>query len=182
LLNSQPNLDLNSKDENGSSVYLIAAQNGHVNILQNLEAKGVNKETKSNIGSTALHEAVLGKKLDAVKHFITTKFPLNIKRGDGYTPLALATMNTRDVSIVRALLEAGTDPNLVSKDGVGPMFFAIKTQNVEAIQLLIDFGAEIKYNSPKKIDKSPCFMAIIDESKSFYEISYGDDLASFELD
>jgi len=31
------------------------------------------------------------------------------------------------------LLEAGADPNLVSKDGVGPLFFAIKTQNIEAI-------------------------------------------------
>jgi len=96
-------------------------------VLKILEAKGVNKEIRSTIGSTALHEAVLGKKLIAVKHFIQTKFPLNIKRNDGYTPLALATMNTKDISISRTLLEAGADPNIVSKDGVGPLFFAIKT-------------------------------------------------------
>jgi len=90
-------------------------------------------ESKSTIGSTALHEAVLGKKILAVKHLISKKFPLNIKRGDGYTPLALAIMNTRDISISRSLLEAGADPNITSKEGVGPLFFAIKTQNVEAI-------------------------------------------------
>jgi len=42
-------------------------------------------------------------------------------------------MNTKDISISRALLEAGADPNIVSKEGVGPLFFAIKSQNVEAI-------------------------------------------------
>lgn len=80
------------------------------------------------------------------------------------------------------MLEAGADPNLVSKDGVGPLFFAIKTQNIEAIKLLIEFGAEIKYRSPKKIDKSPIFMAVIDENKTFFEIAYGEDLNSFEMD
>lgn len=42
-------------------------------------------------------------------------------------------MNTKDVQISRMLLEAGADPNIVSKEGVGPLFFAIKTQNTEAI-------------------------------------------------
>ena len=71
------------------------------------------------------------------------------------------------------LLEAGADPNIVSKEGVGPLFFAIKTQNTEAIQLLIDFGAEIRYRSPTKLDRSPVFTAILDDNKSFYEIAYG---------
>lgn len=42
-------------------------------------------------------------------------------------------MNTKDVQISRMLLEAGADPNIVSKEGVGSLFFAIKTQNTEAI-------------------------------------------------
>jgi len=37
----------------------------------------------------------------------------------------------------------------------------------------MDFGAEIKYRSPKKLDRSPVFMAILDDNKSFYEIAYG---------
>lgn len=92
-----------------------------------LEERKANVELKTQIGSTALHEAVMGKKISAVKHLIQNKFPLNIKRGDGYTPLALAIMNTKDTSIARALLEAGADPNVISKEGVGPLFFAIKT-------------------------------------------------------
>lgn len=77
-------------------------------------------------------------------------------------------MNTKDVSLSWLLLEAGADPNIVSKEGVGPLFFAIKTQNSEAIRLLIEFGAEIWYKTGPKLDRSPVFIAILDENKSFF--------------
>ena len=129
LLNSSEakDIDLNFKDSHGGTAYLISAQTGNLEIMKMLEEWGIDKDAKSAIGGTVLHEGVLGKKVTVIKHLISMKTPLNIKWGDGYTPLALAIMNTKDVSISRLLLEAGADPNIVSKEGVGPLFFAIKT-------------------------------------------------------
>lgn len=74
--------------------------------------------------------------------------------------------------MAKLLLDAGADPDVVTKDGVGPMFFAIKTQNREAIQMLLEYGCDIVLKSLKKLDRSPIFTAIIDNNRSFYELAY----------
>jgi ankyrin repeat protein len=132
-------VNINTTDQYGGSAYLIAAQNGHVGCMQILEQNGADKEIKTKVGSTAIHEGVLSKRKNVVEYLISKRFPVNIKRGDGYTPLALAIMNSKDLTIPKLLLEGGADPNLVSKEGVSPLFFAIKTKNLEAIQLLLDY-------------------------------------------
>ena len=92
------------------------------------------------------------------------KVPLDEKRGDGYTPLSLSIMSSKNTDIAKILLQAGADVDLVSKVGVSPLFFAIKTQNKEAIKLLLDHGAKCVYGSAKKVDRSPIFSAVYDES------------------
>lgn len=73
LLNSSEGkqIDLNYKDPHGGTAYLIAAQTGHVDILKLLEERMIDRNAKSSIGSTVLHEGVLGKKVEVIKHLIS---------------------------------------------------------------------------------------------------------------
>lgn len=136
--------------------------------------KGANIEIKNKIGATPLHETVLGKRIEAIECLLKMNARVNVKRGDGYTPLALSVMNTKDLEIPKMLLAAGADPNLVQKDGVSPLFFAIKTQNVEAMKLLLSNKADVCFKSPKKIDRSPIFTAVLDDCGSFFDLAYQD--------
>ena len=55
------------------------------------------------------------------------------------------------------------------------MFFAIKTQNQDAMKLLLKHGADVFFDDPAKVDRSPIFAAVLDDSRSFYEAYYDGD-------
>ena len=120
-------LDLNQRDENGVTAYLVAAQTDSYQCMEILDGRNADRMIKTKIKSNALHEAVVGKAVNSVRYLLSKKFPLDEKRGDGLTALSLALMTSKDVEILRLLLQDGANPNVISKEGVSPLFFAIKT-------------------------------------------------------
>jgi ankyrin repeat protein len=75
-------------------------------------------------------------------NFLIKQTPdVNYYGNSNNTPLLSATEN-RDLLKMRALLEAGADPNLVSKDfQYTPLMEAVANKDVAAIQLLLENGA-----------------------------------------
>ena len=52
--------------------------------------------------------------------------------------------NNADPSVVRLLLDHGTDPNLQANDGLTPLYRASKHGKVEIVRLLVERGASIE--------------------------------------
>ena len=45
--------------------------------------------------------------------------------------------------VLKLLLENGANPNIPDSDGVFPLYFAIGNENVEAVSLLLNHGADL---------------------------------------
>jgi ankyrin repeat protein len=73
-------------------------------------------------------------------------------RDQGFTPLHSATATDAggaDKELVRALLVAGADPNLTSKEGGTPLHTAAYTGDIEIVELLLAYGADPSATDPK---------------------------------
>lgn len=69
-----------------------------------------------------------------------TDAPLNLRNFEGQTPLLLACVNRSDARVVRALLSAGADPNIVSNVDRSPLH---EVTNRQAAQALISHGGNV---------------------------------------
>jgi ankyrin repeat protein len=87
-------------------------------VIQALLKGGANVNEKDNDGMTALHWAVLAHHPEAVKALVAGRADVNAADRFGYTPLHYAAaVDFGDASTVTALLQAGADPNVKSKEG-----------------------------------------------------------------
>jgi ankyrin repeat protein len=66
-LTSSPGVDVNAKDETGSTPLLEAARFGHEDICRILIASGANLKSKDRDGKTALQLAIQGDHEDVVR-------------------------------------------------------------------------------------------------------------------
>jgi ankyrin repeat protein len=67
---------------------------------------------------------------------------VNKVANDGSTPLSKAAMNGKG-DIVRALCEAGADPNIqAGKKNWGAIHYAARRSQLEAMEIMLEFGAD----------------------------------------
>ena len=100
----------------------------------------------SKDGKNLLYQAVLlGKKDSIISVLIEKGVNLNLQNENGYTPLALAIMQSNNPDAAKLLINYGAKTNIVDKLlGRNPLHWAaIRQKDKELIQLLIDTGINI---------------------------------------
>jgi len=108
---------------------LAACRADAVEQLEEVLAEGnqINFNTTDAVGNTALHLAAKSFSLDCLEILLRqdgiTVDKVNIIEGN--TPLHIAALNIKDVSIseaiIAALLQAGSNPKLLNKEGRKPL-------------------------------------------------------------
>ena len=93
-----------------------------------------------------------------------TKKYINQQRKGGMAPLHYA-VRENSYLCVQLLLEAGADPNILDNDGFegSPMHIACKSNNLEILKLLIQFGGKIDLRS-NKLRITPFYNAVSNNS------------------
>jgi len=92
---------------------------------------------------TALHRAVLGGQVEAIKYLLKNGASVDIQDEDGNTPLHLALNGNHRTRLACSLLliENGADVNSVNKDKFTPLHFDARFGPLDVIKLLLNRGA-----------------------------------------
>lgn len=111
--------DINIKDEKGNSLsyYLInnfneKNPNTFEEKLKLLQNKGLTINTLQANGNSLLHLATERNDLALLKRLKDFNIDVNIKNQEGLTALQIAAMKSKDIEIIKYLLEIGADKNV----------------------------------------------------------------------
>ena len=119
-----------------------AAENGKLDVVQQLLAKGAEVNKANKYRYTALLLAAKRGHVEIVKQLLEAG--ADVKRANYYgeTPL-LCAAEIGHVEIVAQLLKAGADVNLASKYGRTPLHIAAQQGKLDVAWLLLEGGADI---------------------------------------
>ena len=178
--------DIQSRDSKGNTPFLIAATNGHLDLVQFLLKKGshieeANRGKHGSISITALMMASFMGHLDVVEYLIDEKADVNARVTllHGGAALHLAA-GAGHLEIVEALILAGANINATAKldvsifillerggSGGTPLDAALSQGHIEVANLLESYGAtryqfcsamdNLNQSSKKECGVSPLF-------------------------
>jgi len=140
---------VNSKDESGATLLILAARMGNKDLCEVLIANGADLKAQGQYG-TALHEAAIGNHKDIVELLIKNGADVNAKDKSGNTPLYYASTfgwggkrNINDWDIARSLVSNGADINMKPGSDDTPLHSAALYAPEEIVRLFLDNGANV---------------------------------------
>jgi ankyrin repeat protein len=107
--------DLNAKASNGTTAIMLAALNGWPQVMELLVANEADVNAQKKDGTTALYFAAFRGRAAAAKILIKSGADVNAQRKDGLTPLIAAVIGGGHLDVVKALVAAGANANVVVK-------------------------------------------------------------------
>ena len=124
---------------------LFAAQLGHADHIVTLIKSGVDPDWRRGDGTTTLMIAAFFGRVSIIEALLDHGASIDLRAPDGTTALMTATLyaqTTRDTSTMEALLIRNADPNLVNREGNGPLHRAARHGLLEAVELLLQCRAD----------------------------------------
>ncbi|GMH36832.1 hypothetical protein BSKO_04705 [Bryopsis sp. KO-2023] len=119
----------------------VAAEQGHVEIVEMLIEKGANVDAQNNRGVTALYFAAQNGHLEIARVLVQAGATVDLETERGATPLIIAAENG-ELEVAGFLLESGANVNARNDTGDTPLHKAGYYGNPELVRLLLDNGAE----------------------------------------
>ena len=139
--------DPNTHDDKGNTPLHVAASEKQLEIVKYLLDTGANPNTRDDEGNTPLHVAASKGEPDIVKDLLKAKEYkqyINAQNAKGETPLYKATRFyfSFNEELVRALLDAGADPTIKTKDENSPLYNVFDDAITKHVKLFLDKGAD----------------------------------------
>lgn len=123
-------------DAERRSPMMFASFNGHIAVVEYFLDAGAQIDNKDSNGRTALMYASSGDFSETVDLLVKRGAEVNVQGTlEGFTPLMTAAAEGL-VEVVRVLLAAGANPDLVDKDGDTALSFARQNGHNEVVALL----------------------------------------------
>ena len=93
---------------------------------------------------TALHQCIRKKRCDLLRILCAAPgVKVDIKDGDGETPLFVAAANSDDIDILKVLISSGANVNAMSGDGWTALMMAARDGYYDHAELLLKAGADV---------------------------------------
>ncbi|XP_011330924.1 protein TANC2 isoform X1 [Ooceraea biroi] len=133
---------LEQRDLAGRNALILAASEGHTNLIELFLDKGSVLETKDKEGLTALGWACVRGRVPAVQILLDRGADVNTNDNTGRTPLDLAAFQGNP-KLVQLLLEKGAAVEHVDLHGMRPLDRAIGCRNIPVVQCFLRRGAKL---------------------------------------
>ena len=143
-LHKQNQNSLNSKDKNGSTALMAAAESGRLNVfmwlIQNAKNGGLNLaeciSTKDNDGNNVFHHAAIGGNLDILKYLTEEhKSLLESKNNKNETPLIVANKSWHFEAVMFLIRKGAKAKGECAKKAIS---YAAEKGNIDVIKSLLE--------------------------------------------
>ncbi|KAF4769907.1 hypothetical protein HAV15_012068 [Penicillium sp. str.  len=128
----------------GHTPLSLAAQLGHLKIVEFLVQNGANVITKDDDRRTALQWAIFNGYTDIVQCLLTKATDVNFRDSHGRTPLLMAVEaesfqeKSQRSQVINLLLERNADPNLAYRNDTTPLTCAVVRSDIATVKQLLD--------------------------------------------
>ena len=119
-----------------------AAQSGDLAQVRAVLATGVDVDSLTSYGETALHYAACQGHTACLTALLAAGASVHLVGKHGSTPLSLASTN-RDAACVRAVIAAGADVNYVDRYGDAAFTLALRRGHRRVLKVLLRTGADV---------------------------------------
>lgn len=137
-------LDINKRNDQGQTLLMAAASQGHEDTVQLLLKHKADVNVVDTEGGTALLMAIYNEQTTTAKTLIEAGTNLSIINSNGESALIAAT-STNNIEIIKLILAKDKKQiNLANKDGEIAIMKAAKVGSLETVQILVKAGADLK--------------------------------------
>ena len=152
-------MNINAGNNALSTSLYIAAQAGHVEIVEMLLAAKADIHSRDDKGMTPLHGAASNGRAQTLEYLISSGADIGAVSKQGATPLYLAAKNGH-TEVIRALIAAGANENMPDARGCFPLHAAVRSGHIASVRLLLEAGADRDALAPiLEIDHTPLSLA-----------------------
>lgn len=124
LLRAGSEIDCKKGGNNATALMIALAENKNPRISGMLIDAGSDVNAADKNGNTALFFAAVKGNLTVMKHLLSKNPDLNVRNKDSMTALMTAARHAKNPNIVTALVLAGADADIKTKDGKKALDFA----------------------------------------------------------
>lgn len=131
--------DVNTKNQGGQTLLMLAGFNGHTDICEYLIKKGIHVETRDGDGRTALMYTSTGPFAQTVEFLLKKGADASaVDSKEHWTPLMFAAAEGQ-YEVVKLLLDAGADSTIKDVDGDTAESFAIQNKHDKVVKLIREY-------------------------------------------
>ncbi|KAI3367690.1 hypothetical protein L3Q82_026525 [Scortum barcoo] len=148
--------DVDSRSDNGQTPLMVSAEQGNLEIVQELIRRGANVNLDDVDCWTALISAAKEGHIEVVRELLENNANLEHRDMGGWTALMWAAYKGR-TDVAQLLLEKEANPNITGQYSVYPIIWAAGRGHAEIVHLLLQHGAKV--NCSDKYGTTPLIWA-----------------------
>ena len=134
--------NINARTNCGKTILHLASMKGLQQMSRILIGEGADLNAKDINGYTPLHFAVIYEQIKTISMLIQEGSNVHSSCNSGNTPLHLAC--ARSLELSKLLIDNGADINALNNNGQTPIRFAMSTNQLSVVDMLIIEGAYVK--------------------------------------